>query len=311
MPTGPLPGEQLWGPNHVSSYLFGANDGINYASPNVDSIPSVQNALKNGKLTLLRVWFAPYLGDADLNAKVQTLAATGMHCLAELDGASDVTWMKHAVSLTSSVCNMYEFTNEPENNNVSLSTYLSEWNSQIPQLRALAPHALFGGPTSLGASSFLQGFMQGTASSGVLPDFISFHEYPCYGATSKDDCLNNATPSTFDWDAQQAVAWEQQYYGHRVPTGISEYNFDPGGSNLGAWAGDNAFMFKWTELALQHFIAEGLDFATAFTTLNYSGYGALDIFNDSAPYAPKAQYWAMVDMAQKNGSASTLSIPSF
>jgi hypothetical protein len=310
VPTGLLPGEQLWGPNHVSSYLFGANDGINYASPNVDSIPSVQNALKDGKLTLLRVWFAPYLGDADLNAKVQTLAASGMHCLAEIDGASDVNWMKHAVSLTSSVCSMYEFTNEPENNHVSLSSYLSEWNSQIPQLRALAPHALFGGPTSLGASPFLQGFMQGTASSGVLPDFISFHEYPCYGATSEADCLNNTTPSAFDWDMHQAVAWEQQYFGHRVPTGISEYNFDPGGSNLGAWAGDNAFMFRWTELALQHFIADGYDFATQFTTLNYSGYGALDMFDDSS-YAPKAQYWAMVDMGQKNGSGSTLSIPSF
>jgi hypothetical protein len=34
------------------------------------------------------------------------------------------------------------------------------------------------------------------------------------------------------------------------------------------------------------------------------------MFDDST-YAPKAQYWAMVDMAQKNGSGSTLSIPSF
>ena len=45
-------------------------------------------------------------------------------------------------------------------------------------------------------------------------------------------------------------------------------------------------------------------FATQFTSLNYSGYGDLDMFSDSAPYAPKAQFNALVAEVEKYGGPS-------
>ena len=305
-----LPGEELWGPNKVSSYIFGSNDSVNYSSPNVETDASVQNYIKQGHLTLLRELFQNNMSDADIKARINTLSATGMHCLALLDATGSPDFMKHVVRLTSAVCPMYEFGNEPDNGGPSVSVYLTEWNTDIPQLRALAPNARFGGAATLGASTYLHDFLAGTASSGNTPDFVSFHQYPCYGATSQDDCLKVRTTSAFDYDLKTVVGWERQIFGHRVPTGITEYNFDPGGANLGAWANDKAFMYKWTELALQRFMTDGYDFATQYTSLNYSGYGALDMFRDAAPFAPKPQFWAMVDMGEKNGSGSTLTVPS-
>ena len=78
-----------------------------------------------------------------------------------------------------------------------------------------------------------------------------------------------------------------------MPTGITEYNFDPGTNNLYAWGGDGTFMYDWTTTALDAVVADDMAFATQFTSLNYSGYGNLDMFYDSAPYGPKAQEKAM------------------
>jgi predicted amidohydrolase YtcJ len=107
------------------------------------------------------------------------------------------------------------------------------------------------------------------------------------------------------------LAWEKTYYGQTLPTGITEWNFDPGTGTLGAFAGDNNFMFQWTEAMLQTIENDHMAFANEFTTLNYSGFGALDMFSDSSPYAPKAQFYAMVDMGKKAGTGSTMTIPAF
>jgi hypothetical protein len=58
------------------------------------------------------------------------------------------------------------------------------------------------------------------------------------------------------------------------------------------------------------FITAGYDFATQYTSLNYSGYGNLDMFDDASPYNPKGQFWGIVDMGERNGSGSTLTIPN-
>ncbi len=302
-----MPGQELWGPNKVSSYLFGTNDSINYGSPNVENESSVQNFVKEGRLTILRTVFNATMSDSDIQTRLATLTATGTNCLVVLDAIDNATFMEHAVQLSSSVCKMYEFGNEPDYNGVDISTYMSDWTTQVPKLRALAPGALFGGPTASGVVSYLEQFLQMSATS-VQPDFVSFHDYPCWGLASESDCLTQSV-QTYDSDISTVIGWEMMYLGHRVPTGISEYNFDPGSSNLSSWGGDCTFMFQWTELALQRFIADGYDFAMQFTSLNYGGCGFLDMFDD-ATFAPKGQFWGVVDEGQKNGSGSTLSIPS-
>ena len=307
-PAG-LPGEQLWGPGQVSSYLFGTTDSRNYAAPNVETAPSVQNYIKQAHLSLLREEFNAGMTDADIQTRLNTVAATGMHCLGLLDAIDNLDFMKHVVSLTASTCPMYEFGNEPDGGGVSTSTYLSEWTTDIPQLRALAPGALFGGPATAYVNSFTQQFIQAIPASGpTAADFITFHHYPCYGVATKADCIAG-TPAWFEGDYSQVVGWETQSWGHKVPTGISEYNFDPGSGNLYTWASDGAFMYQWEKAAVSGFITAKYDFAIEYTTLNWAGYGNLDMFDDHT-LEPKGQFWGLVDMGQQNGSGSTLAIPN-
>ena len=320
-----LPGQQTWG-HGVSSYIFGANSTVDYGSPNVNTLASVQSWLKQGGLTLMRTWAYSEKNGADMGSdsevlqRVQAIQNAGMQCMFMLGSINDLAWLKHIVSMLGPSCNIYEFGNENDNLNVGgtgTATMVKDWNTVIPQLRAINPKAVFGGPAMMGVLSNdgtvtgfandMEYFLAKTAISGVRADFISYHDYPCSGPGTKADCLR-WTPQAFSQDQSQVLTWEQQYYGTTVPTGISEYNFDPGTAKLGAWASDDSFMFQWTETALNTFITNHFAFAIQFTTLNYSGYGALDMFNDTSPYAPKAQFYGIVDMLKKNGGTSTVAV---
>ena len=84
----------------------------------------------------------------------------------------------------------------------------------------------------------------------------------------------------------------------------------PRSSTLGAWAGDSTFGYEWTTTAIDAFVANHFSFATQFTPLNYSGYGDLDMFSDSAPYTPKAWFNGLVAEVEKYCGPSTLAIPN-
>jgi hypothetical protein len=317
-----LPGEQLWGPSQVSSLIWGTNDSVEYTSNNVETVPSVQQYLEQAHVGFVRTVFRDQTPDSEIQARVQalqTLGATGLCLFEEID---NLALMEHQLSVAGGKanCPMVEFGNELDwVSGYGTTGYMAAWNVDIPQLRAMFPGVLFGGPTSIGVSSgLMQGFIQSVPSSGVFPDFVSFHEYPCLGAASQADCLS-PTSSTgvgqFDYDYRTALGWEQQYWGHTVPTGISEWNFDPGGANLSNWYTDQHFMWQFTEAAMQVFVTDKFAFANEYSSLNFSDYGMLDMFNDTgqsgfAPYAPLCQFWAMADMGKKNGSGSTLTIPT-
>jgi hypothetical protein len=304
-----LPGEQTLS-GGVSSYVFGTNDTIEYGSPNVDTLPSVQNALKTGGLTLMRTWAYSFDTDASILGRIQTIKNSGMQCMMMLGSPSDLTWMEHVVAMVGSGCDIYEFGNEPDNpsNHTSITQMVTQWNASIPALRAINPSAVFGGPAVTYAESAygttypsdIAYFLVKTAASGVRADFISYHDYSCGQSMSKASCLAY-TPGDISANYKIVIGWERQYYGTTVPTGMTEYNFDPGTGNLYSWGDDSSFMYLWTETALKAIIAAHMAFANEFTTLNDSGYGYLDMFEDSSPYAPKAQFYAMVAMRQKSG----------
>jgi hypothetical protein len=151
-------------------------------------------------------------------------------------------------------------------------------------------------------------FLAKTAAAGVRADFITYHEYPCFKATSEAQCLS-MTPVDFQWNWDQVIGWENQYYGKAIPTGVTEYNFDPGSGNLYAWGDDSQFMYRWTLTALHEIIALHMAFANQFDVMAWGGYGKLDMFSDAAPYGPKAQFYAMVASVQKHGGPSTLTLP--
>ena len=315
-----LPGAKVWD-RLVSSDIFGTNDAIEYSSPNVDTLPSVQADLKAGGLTLMRTWAYADYSDADIQQRIATIQNSGMQCMMMLGSTGDLTWMEHVVSMLGSNCNIYEFGNEPDNSNngTNIAQTTKRWIADIPLLRAINPHAVFGGPAVQYAESSdgTQGsypsdiayFLAKTAEADVRADFISYHDYPCEKATSTSQCLS-VTPGDFKYNYDLVISWENQYYGSAVPTGVSEYNFDPGTGNLYAWGDDKPFMKEWTDEALNALVKVGAAFANQFTSLNYSGYGYLDMFNDSAPYLPKAQYHAMAAFIAKYGGPSTVATPN-
>jgi hypothetical protein len=143
----------------------------------------------------------------------------------------------------------------------------------------------------------------------VRADFVSYHDYPCNGSTNQQTCLTHTTQAFAD-DQSQVLGWEQQYYGKTVPTGVSEYNFDAGTSTLSKWGGDGQFVYDWTTTAIDAFANNRFAFATQFTSLNYSGYGDLDMFSDSVPYGPKAQFYGVAASVKKYGGPSTVAVPN-
>jgi hypothetical protein len=318
-----LPGATTWD-NGVSSYVFGTNDTIDYGSASVNELPSVQADLKQAGLTLMRVWGYDDMTDATIEQRMNATQNAGMQCMFMLGSTNDFKWMEHVVTMLGPRCNIYEFGNEPDNgstnpNGGQISTYTSYWISDVRALRALNPKAVFGGPTLTWSAntdgsqgsypSDMAYFLAKTAEAGVRADFITYHDYPCEKATSKAECIS-MTPGDFKWNWDQVTGWESQYYGKVIPTGITEYNFDPGTGNLYNWAGDGQFMFQWTQTAIHEIVTLHMAFANQFSTLNYSAYGNLDMFHNTAPYGPKGQYFGMVTSVEKYGGPSTLAVPN-
>ena len=299
-----LPGQQMW-KQGVSSFLFGTNDTQEWAGDNVETDPAVQQALKDAHFTLMRTFFfdksladGHATTDAEIEQRIQTVEKTGMACLGVLVNVMNAAFAEHVVRYLGSRCNLYEFGNEPDYNGISLEDYIKQWNTIIPLLRQINPQAKFIGPVTAGpcdddisltdTSCFLIGFLQGVKISGVLPDAVSFHWYPCYQGETEARCLSSA--STYGQEYRKVATWVQSVLGKYLPVGISEWNYDPGvpPSDYG-----EAFMRQFTTDALQSMIQARVDFAAQFDALSYSGYGGQDMFDLDQHAQPKAQYYAI------------------
>jgi hypothetical protein len=234
---------------------------------------------------------------------------------------SDLTFAKKVVRYLGNRCNLYEIGNEPDLNvypdtsgravpHLKIDEYMERWNEFVPALRAINPHAKFIGPVTYNAQGndciypsgdcYMRLFLQKAKASGVLPDAVSFHWYPCDNVQA-DACLQLLTrsldpqynPTTFADVVRMVRRWIREILGKNVPLGITEWNFDPGSNPLG----ENAdFMTKFTNLALNGpngIISAGLDFANQFDAQDYGGYGHLDMFDISKHDQPKAQYYVI------------------
>ena len=328
-----LPGETTLS-SGAPSYEFGTNDTIDYNSPNVDTLPSVQSYEKQAGLTLNRVWAYnsdPTATPAAITAKVQASNNAGMTCMFMLGETDNLTWLESTVQLAEPLgCHIFEFGNEPDNGGSlqgTIAKYTSQWIADVPVLRSLSvcetngvpdPNVCsFGGPaltwsasTNTNTSSYPDdmSYFLGTAKAArVLPDFVTYHDYPCQKASTKAQCIS-MTPGDFQWNYNTVITDEKNTLGHTIPTGVTEYNFDGGDGILYSWSADDTFMYQWTQAALDAIVSLHMPFANEFTSLNFSGNGDLDMFSDSAPYGPKPQFNAMVAEVQKYGGSSTLAI---
>jgi hypothetical protein len=296
-----LPGQQIW-KNGVSSYDFGSNDTQEWAGDNVESDPHhiIQSSLKSAGFTLMRSFFFEHsladnhlMTDAEIDQRLTTISNSGMQCLAVLANLNDVTFNKHLIAYAGKRCSMYEFGNEPDNNGISAQTYVKKWKTQIPQLRAVNPNAKFFGPAlayPAWNTAFMQTFLQGAKASGILPDAVTFHWYPCW-QESEASCLTKAT--SYAGFITQYRNLTRSILGIHVPIGITEWGNDPGSNSNTTYDHDPVFEQHYFTVALQNIIQGGADFANQFDVQSYAGYGTLDMFDINNNDQPKAQFHAM------------------
>ncbi|WIG59183.1 MAG: hypothetical protein OJF49_001930 [Ktedonobacterales bacterium] len=302
-----LPGQQIWN-DGASSLLFGTNDTYEWSSQNLETNPDMRKALRNAGFTLVRSFFPDNASDAVIDQRITTIEDIGAQCLGVITNISNTAFDKHLVTYLGPRCQMYEFGNEPDLNNISLSMYLKQWNTLVPQLRRINPTAKFIGPvtaTADGKNDFMRGFLDGVKSSGILPDAISFHWYPCWNM-SRDDCLSKADSYA---DVATNIRREvRDTLGKDLPVGISEWNYDPG--NPPPDYGDEAsFITQFSQRAIQAMVEAGVAFACQFDAASYSGYGRLDMFN-VATGQPKPQFLALKQLIQQYRPATVAASPA-
>ena len=280
-------------------------------------VEAIENSGMQCMIVLPSIWTEPSNPTDPLTRDhIYTDPATG---LVETDFDFD----KKVVAYLGNRCNLYEIGNEPDLDSypssgpmvphLKIDQYMERWNEFVPALRAINPNAKFIGPVTYNAQGndcvYLSGdcymrlFLEKAKASGVLPDAVSFHWYPCDNAQF-DSCLQMVTqshdpqynPTTFGDAIRMVKRWIRQILGKDLPVGITEWNFDAGSNPLG----ENAdFMTKFTNLALNGpngMISAGLAFANQFDAQDYGGYGHLDMFDITKNDQPKAQFYAIKNL---------------
>jgi hypothetical protein len=296
-----LPGQQIW-KNGVSSYLFGTNDTQEWIANNVETNPTEQQALNNAHFTLMRTFFFDKslldghpTTDAEIEQRLKTVENSGMNCLGVLESVYDPVFVKHVVTYAGNRCNLYEFGNEPDNSSqLNMQEYIQDWNSVVPQLRKINPHAKFIGP-AVADYTQVQVFLENVKASGVLPDAISFHWYPCAGSDTASSCL--AKTSTFEQVTTQVKKWVQDILGQNLPVGITEWNYNADNPPT-SYGQDPMFITQFSISALDSMIRSGLNFANQFDAASDAGSGGLDMF-DLMTHQPKPQYYAIKSLIDR------------
>jgi len=291
-----LPGQQIW-KQGVSSYLFGTNDTYEWLEHNIQTEPAIHEALRNAGFTLIRSFFPDNASDTVIEQRMSTIEKSGARCLGVITNISNVTFDEHLVSYLGNRCQLYEFGNEPDYYGVPFDFYLQQWNNVIPLLRHINPHAKFIGPVThndRGDHDYMSAFLEGVKASGVLPDAVSFHWYPCY-QDEKQFCLDKA--SSFNQAVQRVRVLIQIILGKDLPLGISEWNFDSGNPPP-AYGEESEFITRFTADALHSMAQAGVAFACQFDAASFAGYGRLDMF-DLQNDQPKPQYYAIKNLIQE------------
>ncbi|MFI5240720.1 MAG: dockerin type I domain-containing protein [Candidatus Saccharimonadia bacterium] len=212
--------------------------GVNYAGAVSTYLPSFQSV----GVTSIRI-FALY--QPNLEPLLATLAAQHIQPLLILDEATPVNgtlqYCHQSKSQTSNTDQQvvqaflqaygsnyqgwFEFGNEPNtspgNCGYSVAQYSAGWNAVIPQLKAMAPNAWFGGPVLPNTdTAYISSFLQ---QANPKPDFVSWHLYS----------------GSYTWSTSQLQSgwqgWGGQIgsvntavtttLGHTLPLMVTEWNY--------------------------------------------------------------------------------------
>ncbi len=308
--------------------LWGSNDGQDWdAQHNLITEPLIQQEARADHLALLRVWlFQRDLASNQLEldtyqqSKVAAAMATGAKLLCELPTENSMSYDQHMVTLFKGDCNYYEFMNEPDDEGISVATYVADWTTEIPLLRAIDPNAKFGGPASASPQytdctystgpqvCYMQKVLQGMAQQKVLPDFVTFHQYACYEEAEKQ-CL--ASTGIYASDVTMVKGWLTQYFGAagtHMPIGITEWNADPS-APMPDYTSNPCWMEQFTTASLASMVRAGVSFATQYDLANASGYDTDDMIDIENPGEAKPQYYAMLQALDRISPYGTLPMP--
>lgn len=285
-----LPGQQIWSQG-TSSLLYGANDASwQWSQQNMGNTPSIAAAVRTAGITVIRTPL--HIGDAQ--ARVAAIQAAGAKCLGILSEAD----AQQVVRQLGDSCDMYEFLNEPDNGGPSATAYASLWNTNIPLLRYINPHAIFIGPVVASPNTnYIQQFLTIVKKAGNVPDVVSYHMYPCTD-TSVQGCP--AHIADFVTAANQVRATVHTVLGTDIPLAVTEWNY--------SWKPNQTpqndpYMATFTQQSLQAMAQAGISIANQFDIASGAGGGSLDMVRpQTGASTPQLQAMQQV-IAQVRGTS--------
>ena len=173
----------------------------------------------------------------------------------------------------------YEFGNESDLNGVSSpSTYTTDWDNIISQVKPLAINGLFGGPVNFQYNpTYVSYFVHNAIPK---PDFISWHEYTCGNSDTAQYCIQHIA----NWGKHITLTKQAiQNYGDQVPPiFITEWNYDPNNPQNDPRA-TAQFQQQFTQTALQELANDGVTGAAQYVATGHQYYNLVDPNNTLTP----------------------------
>lgn len=285
-----LPGQVIT--NGTSNYIWGTNNP-DYSNA-FQTTPGIQTQLAANNITVIRMAITDGSGNnlslAAIDAQITAIQNVGAQPLVILR-YSDQPFDKQVVTHLGANCNMYELSNEPDLTGISVSQYLAVWNSIVPACRAINNNAAFIGPV-LGAfsnmNSYMKPFLQGCVTSGVIPDGVSWHDYPCTSSSAIPQATCAARAPNIGADGATLRAMVKSILGVDKPICLTEWNIDAfyGDSRHQSYSpntsGNASFISTFTDNAIDGFVANGVDMACEFEINAY-------LVDDASPSTSEPQ----------------------
>lgn len=274
--------------NGVSHHLFASNMGVNYATNTTENNQQLQALAKAAGVTLMRC--AIPTGSSDSYIKQVAAACANIGCdMFVILGHQDTTYNKHVVSTLGTFCNLYEVSNEPDLNGISVPQYLTLWNQTYTDVHALNPNAALIGPV-LGVwghvQDYLMPFLQGCKASGNIPDVLSVHNYPCTGQPDQTACLNLA--ASIGAMAQELNTISTSIVGQPIYVGVTEWGPDAS-LHVQPYTTTPAFNQAWIPQVFASLVQNRVVIACHFDFAGGDAYGGDDMANTNT-LQPNASY---------------------
>ncbi len=197
----------------------------------------------------------------------------------------------------------YEYGDEEDALAVSAETYTTGWNKAIPELKKLAPGALFLGPVTYRFDrTYLKTFLK---NARPQPDEVSWHEYSCNNDWEKQSCLRHIN----DWTThiQSARAVMRATMGKEVHIVISAWNYAANSQANDHKSKDATFITDWNTQALQTLAANGV-----FAAMHCSCLGnATDLTSDNGTLTTQGTtfHTTYQTLTRQRAAADTISAP--